>query len=297
MDEKELRSAVDGMSSGRIRHPRFTKQEVQASNGREHDTLWTTILSLEPAGVHAGGGRTLTQIQRQTACRDGSPIGTFKCMAMRYESDPKELMTQGHKYFDAGIESRVYRSADGFAVKVRRISAYNIGGVIDELAKLVYHNYLFPKDAYTLADIAVWNNNGYDEFYLVLEQPFVTPLTDADGIIILPTDAQIVAALGKTPERFSIHDESADSSPDSGAAEMGKFMAYNGQYVVYDFQPGRNTFIDAATGEVRFIDPRVWLNDPGAGFSVSRFGRRTPHGFVRAPSDDPYADYDGDEAG
>ena len=143
MDERELRSAVEGMSSGRIRHPRFTKQEVQASNGREHDTLWATILSLEPAGVHAGGGRALTQIQRQTACRDGSPIGTFKCMAMRYESDPKELMTQGHKYFDAGIESRVYRSADGFAVKVRRISAYNIGGVVDELAKLVYHNYLF----------------------------------------------------------------------------------------------------------------------------------------------------------
>ena len=44
--------------------------------------------------------------------------------------------------------------------------------------------------------------------------------------------------------------------------------------MVYDFKPGRNTFIDAATGEVRFIDPRVDINDPGAGFSVSKFGKR-----------------------
>ena len=35
-----------------------------------------------------------------------------------------------------------------------------------------------------------------------------------------------------------------------------------------------NTFIDATTGEVRFIDPRVDINDPGAGFSVSKFGKR-----------------------
>ena len=44
--------------------------------------------------------------------------------------------------------------------------------------------------------------------------------------------------------------------------------------MVYDFKPGRNTFIDAMTGEVRFIDPRVDINDPGAGFSVSKFGKR-----------------------
>ena len=297
MDEKELRSAVEGMSSGRIRHPRFTKQEVQASNGREHDTLWATILSLEPAGTNSRKGDTVSRSEIGAPSQNGNPFGIVERLATCYESDPRTVIGTDADFFDKGIESHVHRGQKDKVIKVRRISAYNIGGVIDELAKLVYHNYLFPKDAYTLADIAVWNNNGYDEFYLVLEQPFVTPLTDADGIIILPTDAQIVAALGKTPERFSIHDESADSSPDSGAAEMGKFMAYNGQYVVYDFQPGRNTFIDAATGEVRFIDPRVLLNDPGAGFSVSRFGRRTPHGFVRAPSDDPYADYDGDEAG
>jgi len=44
--------------------------------------------------------------------------------------------------------------------------------------------------------------------------------------------------------------------------------------MVYDFKPSRNTFIDATTGEVRFIDPRVDINDLGAGFSVSKFGKR-----------------------
>ena len=44
--------------------------------------------------------------------------------------------------------------------------------------------------------------------------------------------------------------------------------------MVYDFKPGRNTFIDATTGEVRFIDPCVDINDSGAGFSVSKFGKR-----------------------
>ena len=152
MDEKELRSAVEGMSAGRVRQPRFTKQEVQASNGREHDTLWATILSLEPAGTNFRKGDTVSRSEIGAPSQNGNPSGIVERLVTRYESDPRTV----------------------------------IG-------------------------------------------------TDAD--------------------------------------------------------------FDAATGEVRFIDPRVWLNDPGAGFVVLRFGRRTPHGFVRAPSYDPYSDYDGDEEG
>jgi len=56
--------------------------------------------------------------------------------------------------------------------------------------------------------------------------------------------------------------------------EKGHFFDRGAEFIVYDFKPGRNTFIDAVTGEIRFIDPRVAINDPGAGFAVSRFGKR-----------------------
>ena len=40
-------------------------------------------------------------------------------------------------------------------------------------------------------------------------------------------------------------------------------------------KPGRNTVLDADSGRVRFIDPRITLNDPdGPQTPVSRFGRR-----------------------
>ena len=50
-------------------------------------------------------------------------------------------------------------AGDGTVVKVRKLPIYSADGVKEALAKIVYHNYLFPKDAYTLRDIAFWNNN------------------------------------------------------------------------------------------------------------------------------------------
>ena len=74
-------------------------------------------------------------------------------------------------------------------------------------------------------------------------------------------------------------------------------IAYNGQFLVYDFQPGRNTFIDASTGKVRFIDPRVGLNDPTAGFGVSRFGERNSKGIIaKKQSYDEYDELAADES-
>jgi hypothetical protein len=207
------------------------------------------------------------------------------------------------KFLDKGAESQVYVGEHSDKVlKVRKLSPYSLDGVKSELAKIVYHNYLFPKDAYTLRDIAVWDNNGYDQFYLILEQPLVTPKTDAAGNIIAPSEGQIFEALNKTKQRFRIYDEAWDrqgaeefdttDSDDSSAdfVPSARKIAYNGQFMVYDFKPGRNTFIDAETGEVRFIDPRVDINDPGAGFSVSTFGKRKiasgPVSFEGAPSGD-----------
>ena len=183
-----------------------------------------------------------------------------------------EVKASEHKYLDKGAESTVYATSGKKVVKVRKLSVYSLDGVKEALAKIIYHNYLFPKDAYILHDIAVWDNNGYDEFYLILEQPLVTPKTDAEGHIIAPSEGQIFEALNKANRRFKIYDEAwdrqcADDFDTTDSDDSSVDFAP-------DFKPGRNTFIDATTGEVRFIDPRVDINDPGAGFSVSKFGKR-----------------------
>ena len=99
------------------------------------------------------------------------------------------------------------------------------------------------------------------------------------------SDPQEIAAGADDFDRTDSSDmDSADFVPSA------RKIAYNSQFMVYDFKPGRNTFIDAETGEVRFIDPRVDINDPGAGFSVSRFGKRKidnrPMSFEDSPSGD-----------
>ena len=279
-----------GLGSGELKHPRFTREEAAASGGTEHERLWNYILSLESADIHVGGAETISGGKGGTHSQGGGWLGCLRGMATSYESDPKEIAAGEHKYLDRGAESSVYDAGDGTVVKVRKLPIYSADGVKEALAKIVYHNYLFPKDAYTLRDIAFWNNNGYDEFYLILEQPLVTPKTNAEGLIIAPSEGQIFEALNKTSRRFKVWDEAwnrrgteedddcdgTDSSSMSSAdfVPSARKIAYNDQYMVYDFKPGRNTFLDAETGEVRFIDPRVDVNDPGAGFSVSQFGKR-----------------------
>lgn len=286
VDQKRLTAVMCGLGSGELKHPRFTKEEAAASEGTEHERLWNFILSLESTEVYTGGGAGVDGGQGGEHSQGGCWLGQLRRMATRYGSDPQEVKASEHKYLDKGAESTVYAISGKMVVKVRKLSVYSLDGVKEALAKIVYHNYLFPKDAYTLHDIAVWDNNGYDQFYLILEQPLVTPKTDAEGHIIAPSEGQIFAALNKANRRFKIYDEAWDrqcaddfdttDSDDSSVdfAPSARKIAYNEQYMVYDFKPGRNTFIDVETGEVRFIDPRVDINDPGAGFSVSKFGKR-----------------------
>jgi hypothetical protein len=287
VDQKRLTAVMRGLGTGELKHPRFTKEEAAASEGTRHERLWSYILSLESSEVHAGRGASVDGISREHDPQGSDGLGRLRRLATRYGSDPQEVIGSGHRYFDRGAESFVYATGGNTVIKVRKLQAYNLDGVKEALAKIVYHNYLFPNDAYTLRDIAVWNNNGYDLYYLVLEQPLVTPKTDAEGHIIAPSEGQIFEALNKTKQRFRIWDEAwskqgADDFGDTDGSDTSsadfvpsaRKIAYNGQFMVYDFKPGRNTFIDAETGEVRFIDPRVDINDPGAGFSVSRFGKR-----------------------
>ncbi len=295
VDQKRLTAVMRGLGSGELKHPRFTKEEAAASKGTEHERLWNYILSLESPDMDGGGAEAVDRGQRGENSQGGGRLGRLGRVATRYGRDPKEIAAADHKYFDRGAESWIYDSGNGTVIKVRRLDAYDMDGVTHALAKIVYHNYLFPKDAYRLQEIAVWrNDHDHDEFYMILEQPMVTPKRDANGNIIEPSEGQIFEALNKGKQKFKIWDEAwsrreseaeydpahefdssdDDDFSDADFATSARKIAYNGDYMVYDFKPGRNTFIDANTGEVRFIDPRIDINDPGAGFSVSKFGKR-----------------------
>ena len=277
-----------GLGTGELKHPRFTREEAAASQGEEHEQLWNYILSLESPDVDGGGAQAVDRGQREADTQGGGRLGRLRRVATRYGSDPREIADKEHKYFDRGAESHVYDKGDGTVIKVRRLDAYDMDGVKRALAKIVYHNRLFPKDAYKLQDIAVWKNErGFDEYYMILEQPFVTPKRDADGNIIEPSRGHIIQALGKTGQKFNVtggyydNCETPSGSSSDEAVEIAKMVAASGDYAVYDFKPGRNTFLDAETGEVRFIDPRIDINDPSDNFAYSRFGkrRRTDAGF------------------
>lgn len=288
VDQKRLTAVMRGLGTGELRHPRFTKEEAAASQGTEHEQLWNYILSLESPDVHGGGTEALGRGERGQNPQGGGQLGRLGRMATRYGRDPKEIAARDHKYLDRGAESRVYLRNNETVIKVRRLNAYDMDGVKHALAKIVYHNYLFPKDAYRLQDIAIWKNEqGFDEFYMILEQPLVTPKRDADGNIIAPSQGAIIEALKKTGQKFNItggYYDNGDTPSDSDTedvVECAKMVAASGDYIVYDFKPGRNTFLDAETGEVRFIDPRVDINDPTDNFAYSKFGkrRRTDAGF------------------
>ncbi len=288
--ERERR-IVSALASGALLYPKFKSAEVAASQGEQHERLWHYIISLsvESAEAHPGINGTCSEISGRHDGEDCKRAGGFSGVGARYEESPYLIVGSKVEYLDGGRESRVYDTNSGEVVKVRRASFFDKNGLVDALANIVYHNYLFPSDAYTLEDVARHEKDGGLEFYLILRQPKVEPLTTTDGFIVEPTIGQIMEALNASPMKFSFIDDShqsAESEFDSDSSESGdgenvdvaKYKAYNGDFLVFDFQPGRNTFIDAKTGKVRFIDPRIMLNNPDENFSAaSRFGRRKPY--------------------
>ena len=281
VDQKRLTAVMRGLGTGELKHPRFTTEEFAASKGTEHEQLWNYIISLESPDVDGGGAQAFNRGKRGAGAQSGDRLGRLRRVATRYGRDPKEIASRTHKYLDRGAESRVYDKGDGTVIKVRRLDAYDMDGVKHALAKIVYHNYLFPKDAYKLQEIAVWKNGrGFDEFYMILEQPLVTPKTDANGNIVEPSQGAIFEALKKTGQKFNLtggyydNGDTPSGSSSGDVVESAKMVAASGDYAVYDFKPGRNTFIDAETGEVRFIDPRIDINDPTDNFAYSKFGKR-----------------------
>lgn len=286
-DSQARQKFVEELASGRKVWARFKAEEVAASKGIRHEGLWKYILSLESARIHGCGierreGKGFTAAERD--CEERRFIAG---MGSRVGWDPRDGIKVDEKYLSRGAESIVYRKDDVTVVKMREIHPINLEHMVETLAGIVYHNYLFPKDAYTLSDILRWEHDGYVSQFLVLEQAFVKPLT-RDGFVVGPTFGQIREALRTTGQEFTFFGEGhsarvsdADGDEEGGSEESddsvvgaAKFIAANGDYAIYDFKPGANTFIDAATGEVRFIDPRVKLNDPSEGFRYSSIGRR-----------------------
>ena len=290
--ERERR-IVAALASGALRYPKFKPAEVAATQGEQHERLWQyiTSLSVESTDLHPGRAGEGAEVHGRHDGSGSKGTRSFGWLGSRYEESPFEKFGTNLKYLDAGQESRVYDLGNGEVVKVRKARFFDKNGLIDILANIVYHNYLFPNDAYSLERIARYEHDGYQEFYLILRQPKVEPLKTANGFIVEPSIGQIMEALNTSPMRFSfvydghssVDDEfdSSDSSDGDDGGEVvdvAKYKAYNGDFLVFDFQPGRNTFIDAKTGKVRFIDPRIMLNNPEENFSAaSRFGKRKPY--------------------
>jgi hypothetical protein len=141
------------LAAGRKRIPRFTKEEIGASNEQKHSTLWGFILALDSsAKVHGGGKESGSTREGGNASQSGEALGYFRGMATRYGRYPGDVISETAEYRDSGVESDVYSREDGKVVKVKKLSVRDIDGVRDEFARIVYHNYLFPNDAYVLQE-------------------------------------------------------------------------------------------------------------------------------------------------
>lgn len=290
---------LDGIINGRIKYPRFTPEEVKASYGEEHEQLWDFILYLENAKLHRRRVGSEQNSSFGEVKQNSSSIRSISELGTRIGWDPRQRFggtlrvdNEILKFLGSGAQSFVYVTEKNRVRKFKEIHPYDENSIIDELSSLVYHNYLFPKDSYKLNDILRYEKDGYKSYFLDIEQELVIPQKDSEGYTIQPSYGQIIEALNKSPLSFALHteyqsnnvdsfDSSNDYDSDSEVVPAAKQIAYNGQFFIYDFKPGENTFLDSTTGEIRFIDPRIEINVPGEPFSVSKFGKRKKYdGFL-----------------
>ena len=246
---------ADGIIAGR-----FTQKEAETLNEARHQGLRNLIISLDrtPSTDTAGG---------DAGSNGERGLESLGAAAPRVvASDP----STGGRFLGEGSESTVFQDADtGRAIKFRKIPGAERVALREQLDALVRHNALFPKDAYDVEIVSHTDDKGRTNCYLRLTQPFVRPLRDANGYTAKPTEEQIVSELIKIRKDWVFHgslDESpTDTDAGSDCVATDRFMAVCPDYVVTDFKPGANTFIDEETGEVRFIDPRILRNSPNAG--------------------------------
>jgi len=277
---------LEAILNGTFAIRRFTRKEQNGSSDSADRFLWLAILraELEFAGKEFGG------IRQGAPTASGTPPPPCRFLTTLSDTLPTsfgKLADDLGRFRDRGRESIVFDAGDGFVYKLRKMVPSILSGYMAPLSSIVYHNAIFPNDKYTLETIYCDGK----QYFMVLKQPLVEMELDAGGYPTRPTAMQAYNAmnelgLGLKPYSPGSHsDEDGDgddgwidydsdsSESESGSAEHMKF--YNEDYYISDLQPGRNTVIDNITGSIRFIDPRITLNDPqGPITPVSRFGKR-----------------------
>ena len=265
---------VGEVLNGKTRIWRFTAEEQSGSSDTADRLLWLGILRAEHelAAALFGG---MPERQDSQARGTPSPYRFLRELAQPIPKNFDALVKDIGRYEDRGQESIVCDSGDGFVNKLRPMKPSILTGYLALFANIVYHNRLFPDERYTLENIYAFG----ERYYMVLRQQRVDILLDDKGYPVKPMADQIRAAIEALPVELieSIGGETVeDSSESTETGDVGERLRfYNSDYYISDLQPGRNTVIDAVSGRVRFIDPRITLNDPdGPHTPVARFGTR-----------------------
>ena len=272
MTDEEI---VDEVLNGKTRIWRFTAEEQGGSSDIADRFLWLGILRAEHELAEVLFG-SLCDGTREPSRGTPSPYRFLKELAQPLPGSFEDLSEKLGFYEDRGQESIVCDSGDGFVNKLRPMKPSVFTGYLAPLANIVYHNRIFPNERYTLENIY---SQG-ERYFMVLRQERVEILLDASGYPVKPTGDQIRAAVAELPVSLTEYAGDVDAeresseSPQSGdGGERLRF--YNSDYYISDLQPGRNVVLDAETGKLRFIDPRITLNDPDGPLTpVSRFGAR-----------------------
>lgn len=270
MENQILESILNGTT--RIR--RFTREEQVGSSDIADRLLWLGILRAE----HELAAALLGDICKGTGGPVVGKTPPYRFLNGIAQSLPGtfiQLTDALGFYEDRGQESIVCDGGDGFVNKLRPMKPSILSGYLAPLANVVYHNRLFPDERYTLENIYVSG----DRYYMVLRQKRVEILLDDAGYPVKPTVEQIRSAVEALPVKLIEYvggDQEIGSSESSGSGDGGERLRfYNSDYYISDLQPGRNAVLDSETGRVRFIDPRITLNDPnGPHTPVARFGLR-----------------------
>jgi len=270
MTEEDLLEAV---LNGTERIWRFSEQEQVGSSIAADRFLWLSILRAESelaSSIFGGSDERSSSSPGGTA----APYRFLDLLAQPLPETFSDLISLVGNYEDRGQESIVCDAGDGFVNKVRLMRPSSLSGYLAPLANIVYHNRLFPRDRYVLENIYA----AQDKYFMVLRQSRVSIALDGNGYPIKPSADMIRRAIQGLPDRLfecPLGDDDGVDATSSDGDDGIRLRFYNSDYYISDLQPGRNTVVDADTGEVHFIDPRITLNDPnGPMTSVSHLGKR-----------------------
>ena len=268
----DVDSKVRAVLRGELEFNRFSRQEQNGSRDLADRLLWTGILLAEREMAESDA--------RASGCRKNqangdapSPYRFLEAISQPLPATLNDLAFEIGAYEDRGQESIVCNSGDGYVNKLRIMRPSIISGYMAPLANIVYHNCIFKNERYWLENIY----SGQGKYFMVLRQQRVEILLDGEGYPVRPNAKQICDAIDDLDVGLIEYESEEEdfSSDDSSSGESTNIRFYNADYYISDLQPGRNTVIDANSGRVRFIDPRIILNDPqGPITPVSKYGRR-----------------------